>query len=589
MLTTHIIARRSALLVYAALLTAAGCYSGRDGNGQNGGPDGDGTAGDGDGDGDGDGTADDGDGTADDGDDDGVAGEEDPAPSTRFFRLTHEQWENTVRDLFYLSEHTGFSDNFSPDPKPSGYLFDNNATALQVDQALWSGYQRAAADAAELATADPAIMAAILPPDAGDETARAEQFIREFGRRAYRRPLAEAEVTELMGQWVAAAELYSDEAPFEAGLRFVIEAMLQSPYFLYRVETSTDEVGGVVPLSGFEVAQRLSYFLWNTMPDDTLFDAADAGDLSTAGGVESEALRMLADARASNVMRTFHDQIFDVEHWEGIAPSPTFFPDAPDLLGVAAQTEHRMFVEEMLLNRPGSLHELLTSNETFVNDELAAIYGLEGTYGPDFVLAQLDPAERRGLFTQIGFLAKNATSVNPDPIHRGVFVAKRMACMLIAAPPDNVPLLPDFEGMTNRQAVEEHTEQEGSTCSACHSTIINPFGFPFENYDAMGAFRTMDGEFTVDPATTVVLDGEPVPVANALALADALAASPSVHECYLQHWIEYANGRPAVEEDDPLIERLGEMSLGEQASVQGLLVELVTSKPFLSRAVEELQ
>jgi hypothetical protein len=164
-----------------------------------------------------------------------------------------------------------------------------------------------------------------------------------------------------------------------------------------------------------------------------------------------------------------------------------------------------------------------------------------------------------------------------------------MACMLIAAPPDNVPLLPDFEGMTNRQAVEEHTEQEGSTCSACHSTIINPFGFPFENYDATGAFRTMDGEFTVDPATTVVLDGEPVPVANALALADALAASPSVHECYLQHWIEYANGRPAVEEDDPLIERLGEMSLGEQASVQGLLVELVTSKPFLSRAVEELQ
>ena len=587
MLTTHMIARRSALLVYAALLTSAGCYSGRDGiAGKNGGADGadDGLDG---GDGDG-GTADDGAGTADDGDDDGVAGEEDPAPSTRFFRLTHEQWENTVRDLFYMTEHTGLSVNFSPDPKPSGYLFDNNATALQVDQALWSGYQRAASDAAELATADPEILAAILPPDAGDEAARAEAFIREFGRRAYRRPLEEAEVAELTAQWAGAASLYSDEAPFDAGVRFIIESMLQSPYFLYRVETSTEEVGGVVPLSGFEVAQRMSYFLWNTMPDDTLFDAAEAGGLSTAGGVAEEAQRMLADGRASNLVRTFHDQIFDVEHWEAIAPSPTFFPDAPELLGVAAQTEHRMFVEEILLNRAGTLKDLFTSTETFVNDELAAIYGLEGTYGPDFVLAQLDPAERKGLFTQVGFLAKNATSVNPDPIHRGVFVAKRMACILIAAPPDNVPDLPNFEGMTNRQAVEEHTEQEGSTCSACHSTLINPFGFPFENYDAMGAYRTMDGEFTVDPATTVLLDGEQVPVANALELADALAGSQAVHDCYLQHWIEYANGRPSVEEDDPLIERLAQMSNAEDASVQALLVELVTSKPFLSRAVEEL-
>lgn len=579
MLTTHSMKRRSAPLVYAVLLSIAGCYSGRDGAG------GDGAEGGGDGADDGSGGDGSGDGVGD-GDDAGVVGEEDPAASTRFFRLTHEQWENTVRDLFYLAEPTGFSDNFNPDPKPSGYLFDNNALALQVDQALWSGYQRAAADAAELATADPQILSMILPPDAGDEAARADAFIREFGRRAYRRALTEAEVAELTAQWDNADTLYSDEAGFEAGVRFVIETMLQSPYFLYRVESSTEEIGGVIPLSGWEVAQRMSYLLWNTMPDDTLFEAAEAGNLDNAGGVEEQALRMLADPRASGVVRSFHDQLFDVAHFEGIAPAEAFFDVSPEL-GAYAQTEHRMFVEEMILGREGTLRELFTSTETFVNDELAAIYGLSGEFGPDFVLAQLDPEQRRGIFTQIGFLANNATSVNPDPIHRGVFVAKRLACMQIAAPPDNVPLLPDFEGMTNRQAVEEHTEQEGSTCSACHSTIINPFGFPFENYDAVGAFRTLDHDLPIDSSASVILGGEQVQVANALDLAEQLASSEDVHDCYLRHWIEYANGRPSVTEDDLLVERLGELSIGD-ASVQALLVELVTSKPFLSRAVEEL-
>jgi hypothetical protein len=561
-------------LAIAALLFA-GCYSGRDGS--NGDDDG---VGDDDDDA---GTADDGDGS----DDDGVVGAESPAPSTRFFRLTHMQWENTVRDLFFLPEPTGLSDTFPADPKASGYLFDNNGLSLQVDQALWGGYQRAASDAAELATADPQILMMILPPDAGDDTARAEQFIREFGKRAYRRPLSDAEVTAFTSQWANAATLYSDEEPFNSGVRFVIETMLQSPHFLYRVETSEEEIGGVIPLSGWEVAQRMSYLLWNTMPDDPLFDAAETGALDNAEGVREEGIRMLDDPRAREVVRHFHEQLFDVDKFDSIAPAPAFFPDAPEGLGQYAQTEFRMFVQDIVLDRNGTVRDLFTSTETFVNADLATIYGVSGNFGPEFVLAQLDPQQRRGILTQIGFLAHNATSVNPDPIHRGVFVAKRLTCLAIAAPPDNVPPVPDFEGKTNRQAVEEHTQAEGSTCVACHGSIINPYGFPFEVYDAMGAWRTEDNDMPVDASSEVAIGSEIVAVDNAIDLAEALAASSALHECYLRHWIAYANGRPNVADDTELVQRLGELSLAD-ASVRDVLLELVTSKPFLSRAVEEL-
>src|SRR5690606_14280282 len=134
--------------------------------------------------------------------------------------------------------------------------------------------------------------------------------------------------------------------------------------------------------------------------------------------------------------------------------------------------------------------------------ELADIYGLDGSFDVEFQETRLDDTERRGVLTQIGFLASHATSRDPDPIHRGVFVAKRIGCMSIAAPPDSVPPLPDNpEGKSNRQLVEEHTQAEGTTCRNCHATVINPFGFAFENYDALGAYRDMDGEHEVDASS----------------------------------------------------------------------------------------
>ena len=192
------------------------------------------------------------------------------------------------------------------------------------------------------------------------------------------------------------------------------------------------------------------------------------------------------------------------------------------------------------------------------------------------------------MFTQVAFLAANATSVDPDPIHRGVFIAKRVACIGISAPPAMVPPLPDPAGRTNRQLVQDHTEQDGTVCASCHRPIINPFGFPFEGYDATGALRTEDRGQAVDTASSPLIEGQPLPVADALELADALASSDSVHECYAKHWTSYAFGRPSVTQDAPLVDRLGQESVLGGYSIRDLITGLVTSPAFLTRSTEEL-
>lgn len=560
----------------AALLASTGCYQGLGGAGSAGA---DGSAS---------GAGTDGsEGGNTDGNDGGPA-DELPAPTTRLFRLTHSQWENTVQDLLYLPEPTGLSSDFRTDPSIGGFLFDNNASALEVDQALWQSYQRAAVQIAEQVTGDPTLLAAIVPPDGGDPVARAAAFVDELAPRAYRRPLTDAERSELLTTFDGAAALYDGVDPFVAGVRLVLETVLQSPHFLYRIETATEADGNVIPLGSYEVAQRLSYFLWDSMPDDALFDAAAADVLVEGASLREQALRMLDDVRARPVVQHFHDQAFDTKKFLNAAPAAAFYPDAPDNLGELALEENHRFIEEVVFAQDGGIAALLTSNETFVNDELARIYGLDPAgFGAEFEKVTLDAEQRKGFLTQVGFLAANSSTAAPDPIHRGVFVAKRLACMNIAAPPNGVPPLPPPEGRSNRQTVAEHTEQPGSSCVGCHSTLINPFGFPFENYDAEGAWRTEDVG-PVDAASDVTLDEQTVHVENGLELADALATSPSVHQCYTEHWLEFAFGRPFAPEDEAFATRIGTASQSGEMAVKELLIEIVASNAFRNRATQEL-
>jgi hypothetical protein len=512
----------------------------------------------------------------------GGGADELPSPASRVPRLTHQQWENTVQDLFELPMPPGEADGFRPDPNVQGFIFDNNGSAMEVDQSLWSSYQRAASTVAEMVTSDPGTLDYIAPP-AGDDATRARNFITDFGMRAYRRPLTDAEVDELVAVYDVGTTRFSGATAFEGGARLVIEAVLQSPFFLYRVELSTEPSGSVIPLNDYEIASRLSYALWNTMPDGELLDAAGRGELSTEDQIRDHAVRMLSDPRAEDVVSTFHQQLLSVYRFAGISPSSMFGADAQ--LPEYAEEEGDLFVRNVFAS-DGGYSDLLTSNDTFVNEELARIYGLEGSYPPDmFVPATLDETERRGIFTQVGFLASNATSVLPDPIHRGVFLAERISCIHIGAPPAMIPELPAPEGETNRQNIESHTQVPG--CASCHETIINPYGFPFEMYDAVGALQDMDNGQPVDTVSSPLIDGANEEVADAIALVDRMAESPTVHECYTKHWVEYTFGRPETLADEALVQRLGELSL-EGASIEEVIVALVTSRAFLNRSTEEL-
>jgi hypothetical protein len=302
--------------------------------------------------------------------------------------------------------------------------------------------------------------------------------------------------------------------------------------------------------------------------------------------VRRQALRLLATPSARRAIVGFHDQLLDFEKFEGINPSPRAYPGLSDSFADAVITSSNLFIEDLVIAEDGNFEALMTSNQAFVNDELAQVYGVSGNFGSNFVKVSLPEDERRGIFNQIGFLAANATSINPDPIHRGVFIATRVLCLGIAAPPDGVPPLPPIVNGTNREIVENHT-QSSPVCQACHATVINPFGFPFENYDASGAYRTTDNGEPVDASSAPIIDGEPLAVENSVELAEALGRSRQAHECFSSHLLEYAFGREKERVDNPLIDALTDASL-DGAPIRELLIRIAESPAFLSRSVEEL-
>lgn len=510
-----------------------------------------------------------------------------PAPAGRVARLSHVQWENTVRDLLRLDAPSGLSATFPVQAHSAGYLFDNPAQALQVDQALSGAYSTAASRLAEMATATSELVARIAPSSGADEAARARSFVETFGERALRRPLSAAEVDSYLALFEIGKTAYAEVTGFDGGVRLVLEAMLQSPNFLYRIETSTALEGEFIALSGWEIATRLSYFLTNSTPDDELLAAARSGQLVDRAQVRAHAERLLATEGARAALAHFHEQLLHLEAYGDVSPASALYPNVTAGFGEAALASAERFLEEHLFERREGFGTLLNTRRAFVNAELAGVYGVPGNFGAELVPVDLPEAERRGFFTQAGFLAANATSINPDPIHRGVFMAKRVLCRTISAPPDNVtPLPPTGEG-TNRDVVERHTESE-SGCRSCHEQLINPYGFVFENYDAVGAYRTMDNGLPVDASASPILDGQPHPVSGATEFAEALAQSREAHECYARRVLEYAHGRIATDTDLPMIDALGTASLDDQSATLDLILTLVESDSFIRRSPEEM-
>jgi hypothetical protein len=492
---------------------------------------------------------------------------------TRVARLTHEQYQNSIAELFGISD--GPADVFAPDAL-NGFAFDTSVDYV-VDARLGPQYRAAAEAVAERAVADDVVYRRLVGCDVA-QAACVTEFIEGFGRRAFRRPLSAAESARFATSFAEGEELVGSGDAFRDGVRVVVEAALQSPQFLYRTELSAAAASdGRIALDDFEVASRLSFLIWNAMPDDALFGDAERGALSSAVEVESVARRLLTDARATKKLIAFHEQAWQFGRFSKIAPDAATYPQAPADMVARVGEASRRFVQQVI-GDGGGLAEFLSAPFAFADSELAPLYGKSVSGG----LARIDFAsnERRGFLMQVGFLASNSYAIKTDPIHRGLFVLRDLLCRHIPEPPAGASTTPPpataVAPKTTREEVSLLTEQSG--CAGCHSQI-NPPGFAFEGFDAIGRARSEEDGTPVNTSGMIALDGAEIGFRDAGELVEALSRSPEARACYSRKWLAFAYGHELDESDEPEVTAIAASPL----AVTELVARIAGSDALLRR------
>ena len=479
---------------------------------------------------------------------------------TRAQRLTNSQWDHAVTDILRLQTPSVLARDF-PTPLRGITVFSNNELVLEVDQLMVDEYELAAEKVAANVAGSPQALAAAY---AGTDR---EGFVRTLGRRAFRRPLTRAEEQKYQQLFGVAEDIYGEG--FEFGAALVIRAMLQSPHFLYRTEFGEAEQ----PLTGYELAAKLSLWLLDTTPSDTLLDEAAA--LETPEGLDRAAREMLEQPAAVEVMRDFHSQLYHLYRYGSIGK-----------VGVSEYTtelnpelEHTslLFFDRVYQQGLG-IREILTSQAGFVSPRMATLYGVDAP-GSDFELRDLGAA-RSGYFTQLPFLMLHSINRDPDPIHRGLAVHERVLCGKLGPPTPDLPQIPPLApGQTNRERITTLTAGCGGDC---HGKLIDPLGFAFENFDGMGQLRSEDNGKPVDTqASYPFAEGERL-FANASELMRILADSQQSHLCYSKQLAEYGLGRDVVADDLGTLDVLSKVSL-QQASLKELALALVKDPAFRLR------
>ena len=491
-------------------------------------------------------------------------------------RLTRDQFNNTVRDLIGATGTP--ADALAPDEKIGP--FNSNAIA-PVDATLVQQHQEIAAS---LATAAKARMVTISPcdltTDTGTSTTCATRFVTEFGRKAYRRPLTSSEIQT----YVSLYTLGKTGLDTANGFRLVVEAMLQSPFFLYHhdVGASGTPQAGTVAITPYELASRLSYFLWNTMPDDTLFARAADGTLTTDSVLTSEVQRMLASDKAAGTIALFHRQWLDVSELLDQTKDATVYPKYSTQLGDAMMQELSMYSDYVVRKGDGLLKTLLTSNMSFPQGGLFDLYGVAQPAGfkvGDPVM--LDGSKRAGILTQAAFLTRWAHGNQTSPVHRGKLVRLNVMCGYVPPPPANANTTPPVPtaATSTRERFAQHDADPN--CAGCH-TLMDPIGLGFEHYDGIGAFRTMDGTGAVDATGEIFsagadLDGK---FDGAVELANRLANSTEVSNCMVNQWFRYSMGRMETTNDACSIQGVRDAFTSSGGNIRELLSRVALSPAF---------
>jgi hypothetical protein len=384
------------------------------------------------------------------------------------------------------------------------------------------------------------------------------------------------------------------DGSFESGVRLMVEALLQSPNFLMRIERSTEVKGGVIPLSGIELASRMSYALWNGPPDEALLSAGEQGALGTPDAVRAEASRLLQDPKARSLVRAYSQDYLGMvgayaQFWTNTSRDPMLFPAFYQGIDVDFREEVLRFVDRVVFEKRGGYADLLTSPEAVVSDKIAAIYGLAQSTG-SWTPVTLDPNQRPGLLTRAGFLGTHGRYSRGSLIYRGAFVLRRLLCQDLGSPPAgaaNTPLPPASASLrTDRDRIQALTA--GEPCASCHHTRINPAGFAMENFDGIGKFRATDNGVTVDASGSIMLDGQMKSFTNAQDYSALLAGSADAHQCFTNRFAQFVLQDSTVDLSCPSGGGLKD-ALASGASIQDFMVAFVSSPLFVNRSSTEAQ
>jgi hypothetical protein len=501
-------------------------------------------------------------------------------PNSRVLRLSYQEYDRTLTDILHLP--VAESPNFPAEQSTLGPYV--GYAELRVSERLFTELERSATSLAARVVSSPEAYAAVVgctPTAAGCR----DQFIDGFGMRAFRRPLSSTEQTRYRAIFDRGAELIASGNAFRDGVPVTLQAILQSPKLLYRIESgdgTTDSVG--TRLSGFEVATRLSFMLTGTAPDAELLAAARDGTLSTAQGVATQARRLVAASGFEERALSFHTRWMQLDDLGSVVKDVTTYPTfSPELVN-SMRNEAVRFVKAVTLEGNGTVSELLTSRFGFVDQRLAPLYGLSGSFGSELVRVDHAPESGRiGLFTQAAFLSSHSSSSSgTSPILRGVFLLRRVACSNIPDPPPGAAMQqPATAPATPIQTTRDYVTWKTSlpACSGCHR-LINPVGFAFEEFDGLGQFRDKERDAPIDSSGALRLGAKDVTFRGASELLQGLAQEPSVQACYAKNWLQFAYGRRDDQADARALGLAAQRLQAGSFSIRDLAVALTERPAF---------
>ncbi len=503
--------------------------------------------------------------------------------------MTRAEYDRTVRDL--LGDDTHPAAEFNAEEEALG--FTNNAVALTTTSALVEKHMSASELISLRVTSKLSTLGWFKCPAA--DAVCAAQFVEEFGLRVFRRPLDADTRAMLISAYEQGRSIGSVDAnnvaqpPFIAGLRLVIEAALQAPDFLYRVEVSqpadTDRViPGMTRLDDFEIASRLSYLVWGSMPDEALFAAAAKGELRTKEQVATQAQRMLDVASARAQVVEFHRQWLDFDRIHNVGKSAAMFPTWNDTIPDLMETESKQFIEHVVFDGEGTWDALMTAPYSMLNPALAAFYQVPFVSGaqPGFEKVSFDPLERAGLLSQGSLLAINAHTNQTSPVHRGKLVRESFLCEVLQAPPPevNITVPEPLPGSTGRERFAQHSSN--ASCKACHR-MMDPLGFGFETLDGVGVHRTTEAGKTIDDSGEIFGTDVPGTFKGVRGLATKLIGSKQAQHCYVKQWFRFAYGRGETSEDACSLERIDHSFRADRHDIKKLILALTQTDAFLYR------